>query len=64
MRATCCRLSLRRFRQQATLRRSTPAKGPQGVFCFAPIHGVMWTYVLRHHAELKRIYALSQPAAK
>jgi len=21
----------------------------------------MWTYVLRHHEELRRIYALSQP---
>jgi len=24
----------------------------------------MWTYVLRHHEELKRIYALSQSDAK
>jgi hypothetical protein len=64
MRATRCRLSLKRFRRQATSRRIAQATGSQGVFRFAPIHGVMWTYVLRHHAELKRIYALSQPVAK
>jgi hypothetical protein len=38
--------------------------GRSRLVCVAPIHGIMWTYVLRHHEELKRIYALSQSDAK